>query len=170
VKIKNQFLCFQSLLIMLQRIQSIFLLIAGICGIIVAFADLAQFTSENTHYIFRAYSIKMENNGLLTEYQKTYPVAILANTSGVLAFIILFLFKNRKLQLKLGKLLLLTSVLLVASIFLYVDSMHKVLDPATQTNYLLGSFLPPVMIICAYLANKFIKKDEDLIKSVNRLR
>ncbi|WP_400077139.1 DUF4293 domain-containing protein [Winogradskyella sp. R77965] len=87
--------------------------------------------------------------------------------SALLSFISIFSFKNRKSQFMLGRLNIILNFILLG-IFVYQS-----LNLSGETNVSekgIGILLPIFSIVCLVLANKAIKKDEDLVKSVDRLR
>ncbi|WP_417871709.1 DUF4293 domain-containing protein [Winogradskyella sp.] len=87
--------------------------------------------------------------------------------SALLSLIAIFSFKNRKSQFVMGRLNIILNFILLG-IFVYQS-----LNISGETNVSekgIGIFLPIFSIVCLVLANKAIKKDEDLVKSVDRLR
>ncbi|TRZ44491.1 DUF4293 domain-containing protein [Robertkochia solimangrovi] len=88
--------------------------------------------------------------------------------SAVMAFLTIFLFKNRKRQFVLNRLNIILNFVLLG-FFVY-----RSLILSGETNAVsekgIGMLLPIVSIVFLVLANKAIKKDEDLVKSVDRLR
>ena len=87
--------------------------------------------------------------------------------SSALSFISILSFKNRKRQFVLGRLNIILNFILLA--FFVYRSLN--LSGETQVSEKgIGMLLPIISIVCLALANKAIKKDEDLVKSVDRLR
>ena len=80
------------------------------------------------------------------------------------SFFNIFLFKNRVLQLILNKIHLFIH-LLVLIIFSYLIYQKKINYPEIQ--WIITPILSAILLL---LANKGIKSDEDLIRSVDRLR
>jgi hypothetical protein len=89
----------------------------------------------------------------------------------LMPLIAIFLFKKRKLQLRIG-----SSAMLSYTIFVFVlaasvnESMKLAPEIGAQGNYNWGLALPFVGVILLFLANRAIKKDEALIRSADRLR
>jgi hypothetical protein len=87
--------------------------------------------------------------------------------SALLSLIAIFTFKNRKFQFVLGRLNIILNFILLG-FFVY-----QLLMPPGESNISekgVGIFIPILSIVLLVLANKAIKKDEDLVKSVDRLR
>ena len=137
---------------MIQRIQSLYmLLVAAIAGGLTSVFSL--YTLENEGEIFAKDDL-------------TYFGLFIA--SAILALITIFLFKNRKLQFVLNRLNILLNLILLG-IFVY-----RILNLSGGTEIVsekgIGVILPIISIVLLVLANRAIKKDEDLVKSVDRLR
>lgn len=136
---------------MLQRIQTIYLLIAaGVsAGLIFLFdlyitsEDLQVFADDNI-YVFGTFI-----------------------ASALLSIISIFKYKNRKSQFMLGRLNIILNFFLLG--FFVYQSLNISGETAVSEKGI-GMFLPIVSIVFLALANKAIKKDEDLVKSVDRLR
>jgi membrane-anchored protein YejM (alkaline phosphatase superfamily) len=87
--------------------------------------------------------------------------------SALLSLIAIFTFKNRKFQFVLGRLNIILNFILLG-FFVY-----QLLMPPGESNISekgVGIFIPILSIVLLVLANKAIKKDEELVKSVDRLR
>ncbi|WP_346881430.1 DUF4293 domain-containing protein [uncultured Algibacter sp.] len=87
--------------------------------------------------------------------------------SALLSIVAIFMFKNRKLQFVLGRLNIILNFILLG--FFVYQSLNVSGETAVSEKGI-GMFLPIVSIVLLALANKAIKKDEDLVKSVDRLR
>ena len=87
--------------------------------------------------------------------------------SALLSLISIFSFKNRKFQFVLGRLNIILNFILLG---VFVYQSLNVSGEANVSEKGIGILLPIFSIVCLVLANKAIKKDEDLVKSVDRLR
>ena len=94
-------------------------------------------------------------------------VPVLFFVSALLAVVTIFLFNNRKLQFVLGRLNILTNLFLLG-VLVYLSLTLSGETAVSEKG--IGMFLPVLAILLVVLANKAIKKDEDLVKSVDRLR
>ncbi len=146
---------------MIQRIQSIFLLLASAAmGVLFALpfatsekADLAMFSDK----VYNVYD---------------HPALIaLVGLATVLAFVNIFLFKKRSLQIRLDFIYIALSVVLLALVFFLIFGSGKVStsEIGIQENYV-ALAMPIVGVVLAFLANRFIKKDDKVVKSMDRLR
>jgi glucan phosphoethanolaminetransferase (alkaline phosphatase superfamily) len=100
----------------------------------------------------------------LTLLSKLVPVFFFL--SALIAAIAIFKFKKRQLQFVLVRIIILINLFLLG-ILIYLS---LTLPGEASSEKGIGMFLPIVVILFAFLANKAIKKDEDLVKSVDRLR
>jgi hypothetical protein len=88
----------------------------------------------------------------------------------LISWIEIFQYKNRMTQIKLGTLnsLLITGAL-VFLVYLTYKAQSEIL-PNILGEYQLGLFLPAVALVLNSIANRFIRKDEKLVRSVDRIR
>src|SRR5687768_14448318 len=139
---------------MIQRIQSIWLLLAAAA----CFLTLKlSFYSGNV--IQPDQSRRFENLNSMSNIWLT----ILTFLLGILILIIIFLFKNRKLQMKLT---ILAIVLSIGHIILFFSQLKRFVEGSFDLTSPVV-FMVPVFLV---LAARGIYKDERLIKSLNRLR
>ena len=89
--------------------------------------------------------------------------------TALLAATIIFLFKNRPLQLKLSSLGLFLSAALIA-LEVYLIEQFKTSNQLSKATYAWGSLVPIAMVILFILAIVHIRKDQKLVKSLDRLR
>ncbi|WP_420552567.1 DUF4293 domain-containing protein [Tenacibaculum aiptasiae] len=145
---------------MIQRIQSIYLLLTAIIsgGLTFVFSLWTNSKNNTPIYIMDLFSG-------VSILENVTPVLFF--TSAILAIVTLFLFKNRQLQFVLGRLNILINLFLLG-ILIYLSQTLS--GEALVSEKGIGMFFPVIVILLLVLANKAIKKDEDLVKSVDRLR
>lgn len=145
---------------MLQRIQSIFLLLSS--GAFFSLFAVSFASSDKTAVgIFSDQLYNVMDNPILIG---------LTVIGGALALINIFMFKNRPLQLRLSNLLIVLCILLplVAGLLMYNEGSLN--NPNVTIDDGLGIYLPIIALITTILAIRFIKKDNNLVKSMDRLR
>jgi hypothetical protein len=143
---------------MIQRVQTVYLLMASIISGVLIFVFNLWKSIEKS--IFALDLFKSESNVL-----KLIPILFLV--SAILAFVAIFIFKNRKLQFVIGRLTILINLILLG-LLIYVSLTLP--GEASVSEKGIGMFIPILAILLLVLANKAIKKDEDLVKSADRLR
>lgn len=148
---------------MIQRIQSIFLLLTSILMAATAFCPLVEFVNGDS-----SLSITFHSYGIGTDFP-TWGVFTFAILSALLAFINIFLYKKRKLQIKISYITALSIVLYYITSMVYINSFLGKID-AAYTFLQFGIILPVIALIFDLLAISRIKKDEKLVKSLDRIR
>ncbi|MFK7749754.1 MAG: DUF4293 domain-containing protein [Kordia sp.] len=136
---------------MIQRIQSLYMLLVAI-------------VAGGLTFVFNLYTLESEVEIFAKD---DYLYLGLFSASAVFALITIFLFKNRKLQFVLNRFNILFHLILLG-IFAY--RMLIVSGEIEISEKGIGVVLPLISIVLLVLANRAIKKDEDLVKSVDRLR
>lgn len=94
-------------------------------------------------------------------------ISIALYSSTFLAIVAIALFKNRKNQFVVNRLNI------ILELFLLGFFVYRSLNLSGETLVSekgIGMLLPVISIVFLVIANKAIKKDEDLVKSVDRLR
>ncbi len=150
--LKDMYFCISIFrLTMIQRIQTLYLiLVALFTGALPFYLSLWTGIEGNTVF---AMDISW--------------VAIIFAASSVLALITIFLFKNRKNQFVFNRLNI------ILNLFLLGFFVYRSLNLSGETSVSekgIGMLIPVFSIVFLVLANRAIKKDEDLVKSVDRLR
>jgi len=79
----------------------------------------------------------------------------------------LFSFKNRKRQILLNNISIIINALLIGVLVYWMQNLSGGIDFPEKG---IEPVFPSIEIICLFLANIFIKRDERLVKSVDRLR
>jgi hypothetical protein len=164
---------------MIQRVQTLFLLGVAIAMALMFVLPLWEKSNGDQ-------SMKMELDVLyLYEYQKSagdssnwsessrtpvFYIGIAAGLSSLLALIAIFRFKNRPQQIRINALGAFTimATLGIAAYFIYMGENE--LGFQQRGIFKPGFFLPVGSLILISLANRFIKKDDALVKSVDRIR
>lgn len=160
---------------MIQRVQTIYLFIASILTGLTAWFDLAVFYASDTEiFKYNLFGMQAVGEGDSFVPGNWIVQVVLVAASALLALFIIFKFKNRKLQLKLGQLNYLLLVAIILSVYFSVKNLAH-LNPLNEIEnlkavYWIGFYMPVAAIAFQFLANRGIKKDEALVKSVERLR
>lgn len=160
---------------MIQRIQSLFLLLSAVFAIVLFFVKVS----------FPAAVNEKDVNNLITvcyvsEYQqdddgfKTKPLyfsGILNTLVAVISLLTIFLYKNRIRQSLFCRLnILLGAGLIVAIIFVFENYGGVKQLIGNESKHYLILILPALSVLFSYLANLFILKDERLVRSADRIR
>ena len=139
---------------MLQRIQTIYLILAAVVTGVLPFVFPLWKQVEGTTTV---------DFYFMTEIS----YVALFGLSTTLSIVSIMSFKKRQNQFVMGRLNIILNLFLLG---LFVYRLLTVSGETSVSEKGIGMFLPIVAIVFLVLANKAIKKDEDLVKSVDRLR
>lgn len=138
---------------MLQRIQTVYLILTFIItGVLLFFVPLWTL-----------------NTGKAFFFMQDQFYTILLGLSTMLTIVSIISFKKRQNQFVMNRLnIILNLILLGLFVYRSLNLSGETAEAVSEKG--IGMFLPIVAIVLLVLANKAIKKDEDLVKSVDRLR
>ncbi len=154
---------------MIQRIQTLYLLIASVLVGLSLFLPLAYFGGVNQFY--ELYALGLRSVDGADAYSTIYMFVLFA-ISAVLPFVTIFLFKNRMLQVRLCamEVVLLIGANVMMGIYFFLSyRVFSDLEISTQ-GFKPALMLPFASILFVVLAARAIFKDELLIRSVDRIR
>ena len=150
---------------MIQRIQSLYLFLSLLLGLMSLFIPWVTYEQGEVAYVFEAFHFN-------AELINTTATSLLIILLSALVAVGLISFKNRKLQMRLIKTaMFLSMMLLLGFAFDHYQNIErlKALGEVTM-SYGFPIIFPVVNLILLWLAHRGVKKDEDLIRSVDRLR
>ena len=136
---------------MIQRIQTFYLIVVLLLNAVaVQWASL--WTNSEGEEIYLEHNIW---------------IAIGFYSIATLGLISIFLFKNRQNQFVLNRLNIILNLFLLG---FFVYRSLNLSGEITVSEKGIGMLIPVFSIVFLALANRAIKKDQDLVKSVDRLR
>lgn len=148
--------------IMIQRIQTVFLFLSAVFAGVLFFVPIASFDLGNEIVNL---SIFGAGNSV-----KALPLLILTILMLLIPFVTIFMFKKRELQLKLSSLNVFLNAVFCGLIFLFYDNSIQENLLVETITYAFGTYIPLINMVLSVLAMRWIKKDIELIKSIDRLR
>lgn len=149
---------------MIQRIQSIFLLLAA-----GAFGGQFALPYLQTPAEDPARSLSSLTDGVLNPFDNPGLLGLTA-LGMLISAVAIFLFKNRSLQARLSLASVGIGVMLLALIAFTVKTTQDQLPEGGTTQFAAGLALPVVAMLFNWLAARAIRKDEKLVRSMDRLR
>ncbi|MFA9390189.1 MAG: DUF4293 domain-containing protein [Prolixibacteraceae bacterium] len=153
---------------MIQRIQTVYLLLALILLGLVAWLPLGEIAVGDQIYNFTINGIKADHTQELI--YNGLPLMVMLSIIIVLQLLIVFGFKNRIRQMRLATFNMILMAGIVGIAFYFLKASVKELGEAMSINYKLALAFPIVAIILNYLAIRAIGKDEALVRSIDRIR
>jgi len=162
---------------MIQRRQTIFMLLSAIVSALLFFMPLASFNAAGNVMKFTIFGIQnpIETISLSTTY--TWPLVVLTVLMTLVPLVTIFLYKKRELQVRLCRIDMLLTVIFIGLVFLYYENdLIKIIaavegdEYQLDVAYFVGMAMPLVSLVLEILAIRGIKKDIELLKSIDRLR
>jgi uncharacterized membrane protein len=139
---------------MLQRIQTLYM-------------TLSVLVTGALPFVFELWTLKTDNQATAVFITTSALYLSLFGLVTLLTIISVFSFKKRQNQFVLNRLTMIFNFILLG--FFVYRSLNLPGETMVSEKGI-GMFLPAISIVLLVLANKAIKKDEDLVKSVDRLR
>ena len=164
---------------MIQRIQTVFLFgVALLMGLTNAYYMWGEVSAdENTVATLTTFKMKViETAGTVSDLSDdtiiredaTWYIAALTILASIIALVSIFQFKNRLNQMKLGALNALIMAATLGLSYYKIYQYEGLIEG--QGAISLGFYLPAGAMLLNIMANRFIRKDEKLVKSVDRIR
>lgn len=151
---------------MIQRIQTLFLLAAAILSGLLLSGNLIRLTAGDSAVFGLSFMGMVGQGGEVV--QRLWPMTVILAVVPLLAFVAIFLYRNRPLQMRLTMLVLLLSIgTLILGAF-YVLMLDRKIDITVMWR--VKSVFPVITAILAWLAYRAIMKDELKVRSYDRLR
>ena len=129
---------------MLQRIQTVFLVIAALSAAALHFTGL---------------DVEL--------FGSTYVIAAISLVSFILSLISVFSFKNRKRQIMLNNFNMMINALLIGLLVYWLLNLSGGISVPEKG---IEPIFPVIALFCLFMANTYIRRDDRLVKSVDRLR
>ena len=187
---------------MIQRIQSLWLAMAVICIGLCFFLPVAKYQyadkPDQGQRVESQFGLVAKNVpdlrtqlnagepvvvcAPMVEKMPTWPLMTLAIVAGVIGLTCIFLFKNRRLQMRLSALGFMATLIYVFLLFFWAvdkyadvlssDRMLKIflVDAKPEVAWSAGAFVPMAALVFFFLAQRAIKKDEMMVRAADRLR
>lgn len=150
---------------MIQRIQTLFLILAVVLGILANSLQIATFSNEGM-LGYRVFSLWLIDAGG-DKSMITCPFFIIQLITLTMALYTIFLYGKRKIQMRLCNILIILMVLwyIVAAAYIFYFSQQMEFESMGW-----GMMLPLLELILFILAKKRIKYDDDLVRAADRIR
>lgn len=150
---------------MIQRIQTLFLLLASVCMLLAVVTPLVKFYAGNETIAFEA--LGMYQSGDIVN--STWGLFAIGAISSLLALLSVFLFKTRIIQIRVS----MFNIIVMFGFYLYFGFLLYRINPESGLQFQkigVGVIMPAIAIILTYLAIRKIGADEVLVRSLDRLR
>ena len=158
---------------MLQRVQTIFLIITVICvGIFLATTSWSKEIGPNEQVMINPYYLIHTKGGLAITKTPIFYVATLAGLAGLFTIFTIFQYKNRIRQMLFVALnsILLAAAMATAVYHITRDASVIGGNPDDIGDFGIGIIAIVVALVANFIANRLIKRDEKLVRSADRTR
>ncbi len=153
---------------MIQRIQSLYLLLVIIGSVLLFFLPITAYFSAEFTYLFNVMGLDLVS-GKEANVNNWFWILIPINALIVLTtFIALFMYKKRTLQNKIIAFAFLFNAVFVGLLYWITDSLAKELS--TAVHYQIAAAIPLLNVLFFIFAAKAIRKDEAKVRAADRLR
>ena len=162
---------------MIQRVQTIFLFLVAVAMLSVTSMTIWEQVNASqtekmklTAWNLSTYAIENGQEGAVQEQKGVFYIGILAIAAAALALFSLSQYKNRTKQMFLN---MINSLLMGATLGVVVYQTYQAntdFNPAAQGAFVIGFYAIVAGIILNVVSNRFIRRDEMLVKSVDRIR
>lgn len=161
---------------MIQRIQSLLLLVAAGVAIAINFIPIGELVQNGVaQYQYDAFTLKKYQDGELAgSVMNTTYVAVLWFASALMSLVTIFLYKNRVRQMRFNRInMLIMLVALAVMLFVYPDlvfakqSWYGAGMDISFNNWIMVSFMAAVAL---FFATRAIASDEKKVRAADRLR
>ena len=156
---------------MIQRIQSIYLVLAGLFPAITYFVPLVLFTqSTGTSPQWFTLSSLCYDATSFAEMTGRHPwgLMITALIAVILPIVTIFGYNNRKKQIEFVNYAMFVNLLWYVALIAYTFSVKD--RTLTTLSFEVGCLFPLLSLITLYLAKHAIKRDEALVRAADRIR
>lgn len=153
---------------MWQRIQTLYLFLSGVTATLLLLFTLFSVNPSGQEVIYAANFTGLIVNGWTSIKYFNLVTFVLTSLVTILSFATIFLYKRRKLQIRLT---IIGILLMVAAILAFAYMLWQQADLLQATTKMrVWIVLPIINLLCQYMAMRNIIKDDILVRASNRLR
>lgn len=145
---------------MIQRKQSIWLLLSALCGAGVFLFDLYKGEMKTGEVL----------QGKALTVQEHFPFVLIAVVMSLLPLVTIFMFRDRKRQVRMAAMGIVANLSFISLMLFTITRWQSATPPLLGGSYGVGSVLPVISVILLVMAIVGIRGDEKLVRSVDRLR
>ncbi|MBK7381758.1 MAG: DUF4293 family protein [Flavobacteriales bacterium] len=157
---------------MLQRIQSLFLLLAGALSLLTWATPVRTYTSGTSELLMLTRGIQQSDGTPMADVSMPVPFHVIHTVIGLAFLVSIFLYRNRIRQARIIRGTWLVALLNGVLQFISSRSLDAYLRDSGEVvgHYGISFYIPIAVVVFAILAERAIKKDDELVRSADRLR
>ena len=153
---------------MWQRIQTLYLFLSGVTATLLLLFTLFTVTQSDPETIYAANFTGLIVSGWTSIKYFNLVSFVLTSLVTIISFVTIFLYKRRKLQIRLTIIGLLLMVAAIVAFGYMLWRQTDLMQATTQIRFWI--VLPIINLLCQYLAMRNIIKDDILVRASNRRR
>ena len=153
---------------MWQRIQTLNLFLSGVTATLLLLFTLFTVTQSDPETIYAANFTGLIVSGWTSIKYFNLVSFVLTSLVTIISFVTIFLYKRRKLQIRLTIIGLLLMVAAIVAFGYMLWRQTDLMQATTQIRFWI--ILTICILLCQYLAMRNIIKDDILVRASNRLR
>ena len=154
---------------MIQRKQTLFLLLAALLVLSTWLFPIASYRSTAEIYELMTYGLYTADGIKVKDADLKMPFSILLSLLVLALVIAIFMYKNRPRQMRFVRGSYLLMLAIIAFMFITDNSVGAYLEGAERT-FGLSFVMPLVALVLTVMAERGIRADEKLVRSMDRLR
>lgn len=154
---------------MIQRKQTLFLLLAALLVLSTWLFPIATYQSTAETYELMTYGLYTADGVKVPDADLKMPFSILLSLLALALVIAIFLYSNRPRQMRFVRGSYLLMLAIIAFMFITDNSVGTYLEDAERT-FGLSFVMPLVALVLTVMAERGIRADEKLVRSMDRLR
>jgi hypothetical protein len=151
---------------MIQRIQTLYYLIANFLVILLFFVPFAEMADSNGIVYQVGVTGVLKNEAKMSILETSWMILLTTCVIMIFQSLVIFLYKNRLRQIRLSYVII-TLLIILTFLFKFWQGFDTVKSISSWKIY---AVFPAIAMVLNLLAINGIKKDENLIKSIDRIR
>ncbi len=160
---------------MIQRKQTLYLLLAALLALCTWLFPIATYQSPGDTYELMTHGFYTADGVDVPDVGARMPFSIVLTILGTALFASIFMYANRKRQIRFVRGTYLLMMAIIAFMFIADNSIQSYLrsngpSGLVDHNYGVSFILPIIALILTFLADRGIKADDALVRSMDRLR
>jgi len=154
---------------MIQRIQTVYLLLTTLLAVLFLSGTIINFSADFERLTLELKGIfNVPETGPAESIRSLPILSVLMIIVPAVSLLSIFIYKNRKLQIRLIILLIVLILAEAAAVVYYALYIEKAFN--AEPIYDINLIFPFLMLLFSILACRSVRKDENLVRSYDRLR
>ena len=157
---------------MIQRKQTLFLAIAALLCLATWFFPVSTYDHEGGRFVFSTRGLFGPDGAKVEEAVVKVPFHAVLSVLGGAFLVAVVLYRDRSRQLRVVRATYLITLAVIAFVFITDNAIRAYIGQGggPEHRYGFSYFAPLLVLVFAFLAERAIRADEELVRSMDRLR